>query len=547
METELLRKQLMRLRGKLGKLLLSVPVRLKIGGIMVIPVLILGLVLTYWIRTGLSDWLSYLMTDERVRVAMQAGSRSVVFVTIVAAVISVLLTFLLMLMLTRPLLELRRVAHQVTAGDYSPRATVWAQDEIGDVAHAVNTMIDGLVLSQETLSRTNRRLEAINRVVMATSREVALPDVLNASLETTLDVMGLQGGWILLRDPGEPGDERFRLASQIGIDENVIARLENADAELCACQRALLSGELGQTAAMQPCRRLGTANRDAGSRDAHITIPLDVREQRYGVLNLVCPLNRLPSADEIDLLSAIGAHLSEIVSNAQLHASLVEKEAVRQALLEALVRAQEDERARLARELHDGAGQTLTSLLVRLKLLEKRVTGDGIRRDVTELCQTVSETVKQIREVSTWLRPSALAEFGLEIALRTLVQEMSEGGDLTAECRLELGERRFPFEIESTLYRIAQESLTNVVRHADACRVQVELVGLPYAICLRVEDDGIGFDAEAVANKGERPRLGLIGMQERAEMLGGSLVVRSALGAGTSVEVRIPVETEGVA
>lgn len=542
------RRQLMRLRERFVRLLLSVPVRLKIGGIMVIPVLILGLVLTYWIQTGLSDWLSYLMNDERVRVAMQAGSRSVVFVTIVAAVISVLLTFVLMLMLTRPLLELRSVAQQVTDGDFSSRATVWAHDEIGDVAQAVNMMIDRLVLGQERLSRSNRRLEAINLVVMATSRELELPDVLDASLKTTLDVMGLKRGWILLRDPGDPGNSQFRLASQVGLAEDVRDRLESAQGELCACQRALLSGELGHTAAIQSCRRLRKLRGPGDSEEAHITIPLDVREQRYGIINLVCPKDRAPSADDIELLSAIGAHLSEIVTNAQLHASLVEKETVRQALLEALVRAQEDERARLARELHDGAGQTLTSLLVRLKLLEKQIEDDSSRNAVSELCQTVSETVEQIRGVSYWLRPSALAEFGLEVALRSLVQEMSEGAGLTAECILELGgERRLPFEIESNLYRIAQESLTNVVRHARANQVRVELVGLPYAVCLRVEDDGIGFDAEDIPNGSERPRLGLIGMQERAEMLDGSLIVHSAPDAGTSVEVRIPIDMEGAA
>lgn len=542
--TTKLRTHLMHLSEKLAGILLSVPVRIKIGGIMVIPVLILGLALTYWIQTGLSDWLSYLITDERVMVAMRAGSRSVVFVTIVAAAISVLLTFALMLMLTRPLLELRSVAQQVTDGDFSSRATVWADDEIGDVAQAVNVMIDRLVLGQQRLSRSNHRLEAINRVVMATSRELALPDLLDTSLKTTLDVMGLKRGWILLRDGGESGNHQFRLASHVGLADEIRARLENAQGELCTCQSALLSGKLGQSAGMRSCRRLKRSDETKELEQAHITIPLDVREQRYGIINLVCPADRAPSADEIELLSAIGAHLSEIVNNAQLHSRLVEKETVRQALLEALVRAQEDERARLARELHDGAGQTLTSLLVRLKLLEKQVVSDSSRDAVNELCQTVSETVEQIRGVSYWLRPSALAEFGLEVALRSLVQEMSEGAGMKAECTLKLGERRLPFELESNLYRIAQESLTNVVRHAQASQVQVELVGLPYAVCLRVEDDGIGFDVEDIANDSDRPRLGLIGMQERAEMLGGSLIVHSAQDAGTSIEVRIPMIME---
>jgi two-component system sensor histidine kinase UhpB len=122
---------------------------------------------------------------------------------------------------------------------------------------------------------------------------------------------------------------------------------------------------------------------------------------------------------------------------------------------------------------------------------------------------------------------------------------MTDAANLTTECKLELEGRRLPFEIESTLYRIAQESMTNIVRHARATHIFVELISLPYAICLRIDDDGVGFDPEAIVNGGDTRRLGLIGMRERAEMLDGSLEVHSGSGAGTSVRVRIPLQMEG--
>ncbi len=532
-----------KLREKIYNAFLSVPVRLKIAGIMVLPVLVLGFALNYWIRTGLSDWLSYLLTDERVRIAMRNGSQSVVTVTILAAIVSVLLTFLLMLILTRPLLELRQVAQDVAEGDLSSRARIWTQDEIGEVADAVNKMIDRLVTSQKELRRTNRRLEAINRVVLAASRELDLQAVLDAALSTTLDVMRLKIGWITLQDPSDPDDMNFRLVSQVGLDNDLKHELQHERLEPCACQHDLLSGELGQKAYFQPCLRLGEY-KHAIPCSNHITIPLEVREQRFGVMNLVCPEDQSPDDDALDLLTTIGAHLSEIAVNAQLHASLVEKEAVRQALLKALVRAQEDERARLALELHDGAGQTLTSLLVRLKVMEKQAATEQLRDDVSHLCEAVSGTIEQVRGISYRLRPSALAEFGLDVALRALVQDMTEPANLTAECDFELGERRLPFEIESTLYRIAQESLTNIVRHAQASQIFVELITLPYAICLRIDDDGVGFDPKDIINSSDRRRLGLIGMKERAEMMDGSLEVHSGTNAGTSVRVRIPLDLE---
>lgn len=529
---------------KLSEAALAVPVRVKIAGIMVLPVLILGLILNYWVQTGLSDWLSYLLTDERVHIAMQAGGRSVLLVTALAATASILLTLLLMLLLTKPLLELRQVAQQVTGGDLASRARIWARDEIGEVAQAVNLMIHQLVTKQQALEHTNRRLEAVNRVAVAAGRELNLPELLNASLTTTLEVMGLKAGWIFLRDLNDLEEPQFRLVCEQSLDAQLAAKLHDCRDQLCACQQSLCSGKLNQKAVVHPCSRFHTFGDQAEGQVMHVTIPLEARGQRFGAINLLYSGHADPSADTIDLLTTIGAQVSEFVANAWLHASLLEKEAARQALLNALVRAQEDERTRLARELHDGAGQTLTSLLVRLKALEKQATTDHLRDSVAGLCSSVSQTIEQMREISFRLRPVALEEFGLEVALRSLVEEIIGEAGLISECQLDLGGRRLPSDVETALYRIAQEGLTNVVRHAWANHVLIELVALPYAIGLRIEDDGRGFDSNDIASRGDRRRLGLIGMQERAEMLGGSLVVQSAPGAGTSIQVRLPVQWE---
>ncbi|MEK7439297.1 MAG: histidine kinase [Chloroflexota bacterium] len=515
---------------------LAVPVRIKIAGIIVLPVLILGFTLNYWVQTGLSDWLSYLLPDERVRVAMEAGSRSVLLVTALAAVASFLLTFLMMLVLTHPLLELRRATQRVIDGDLTSRARIWAKDEIGGVARSVNLMIDQLVAGQQNLERTNRRLSAVNRVATAANRNLDLQEVLDASLKTTLDVMGLQSGYIYIWDRES---NEFHLASFMGVPTDVRIELLKTSDQLCACQQGLLSGEFGPTAAVRPCRRISSETAIYN----HVVIPLEARGQKFGLVNLLCSDESRFTEDDMDLLTTIGAQVSEAVANAWLHASVQEKEMARQTLLSALVRAQEDERSRLARDLHDSAGQTLTSLLVRLKALEKQ-TPESLRENVASLCQEVSETIEQVREISYRLRPAALEEFGLEMALRTLVQEMTEKVGLTADCQLSLGDQRLPSEVEIAIYRIAQEALTNVVRHAAASRVLVEMVMLPYAICLRIEDDGKGFDHNSAANNsGGRQRLGLLSMQERAEMIGGSMAVYSTPGQGTSIEIRVPFQT----
>jgi signal transduction histidine kinase len=529
------------MREKLSGVFFSVPVRIKIIGIMMLPVLILGFTLNYWIRTGLSDWLSYLLIDERVKIAMQAGSRSVVLVTVLATVMSIILTFLLMFILTKPLLELREVALRVAAGHLATRARVWANDEIGEVALSINAMIDRLVTSQKDLQRVNQRLEAMNRVAMAAGRELKLKEVLEAVLRGTLEAMGFQSGWIFLQGAE---NSQFRLATACNLPEDIDFNLRRSSDELCACQEDLLADKLGQIAVVRRCRQLRSQGSDSPSY-GHISIPLEARNQRFGVINLLCLEAAEIATEDIELLTAIGAQASEIVANAWLHTRLAEKEAARQALLSALVKAQEDERTRLARELHDGAGQTLTSLLIRLKTLEKKAGSDHLRQSIEELCDSVSETIEQVREISYRLRPAALEEFGLELALQTLIDAMAGEAGLEVEYHHSLEGRSLPPDVETMLYRIVQESLTNVLRHAEATRVLVELTVIPYAVCLRVEDNGKGFDPETLPAEQSRRRLGLIDMQERAEMQGGSLLVYSAPGAGTSVQVRVPLQQEG--
>jgi signal transduction histidine kinase len=276
---------------------------------------------------------------------------------------------------------------------------------------------------------------------------------------------------------------------------------------------------------------------------AHVTIPLKARGQHFGAINLLVSEGAVAAQDDVEMLTTIGVEISEAVANAWLHAKLVEKEAARQALLSALVRAQEEERARLARELHDGAGQTLTGLLVRLKTLEN-APPEHVQSGVVELCQSVSATIDQVREISYRLRPAVLEEFGLEVALQTLVRDMAQEAGLSADCRVDLNGRHIQFEVETAIYRITQEGLTNIVRHAEASHVAVELAVLHKAIALRIDDNGRGFDTDTLKYRNGKRRLGLLGIQERAEMLGGSMAIFSAPAQGTSVHVCIPLHGE---
>lgn len=521
---------------------LSVPVNAKITGIVLLPVLILGLSLNYWITTGLSDWLSYLLTDVRVDAAMRAGSRSVTLVTVLAAAGSIIMASLLSFILTRPLLALREMAQKVASGDLNARTPVWSNDEIGEVAIAVNKMTDHLVTAQDELARTNRRLTAINRVIQAADRELEIHDVLYAVLENVLDVMHLKVGWVYLRDPER---DLFHLASWYNAPPELqTLLLHQTNTPLCACQQDFVDGNLAGWINLRECRRLSEC---AGLEltTQHVTIPIEAHDQKFGVMNLLCESEQVLSDEDKELLAAIGVQVSEIVANAWLRLKLAEKEAARQALLESLVEAQEEERSRLARELHDGAGQMLTSLLVRIKMMEKKASIPEIQGGLDDMLDVVSGTIEQIRELSYRLRPAALEEFGLAVALETLATDMAHEAGLTICCECQINGAKLPPGIEVILYRIAQEALTNVLRHAHATTVSVKLTRIADKVCMSINDDGRGFAPHATPTDSDR-HLGLISMQERAAIAGGKLEIDSTPGQGTTINVYIPVVTRGV-
>ena len=521
--------------------ILSVPVNVKIAGIMLLPVLILGLSLNYWVTSGLSDWLSYLLTDVRVEAAMNAGRRSVTLVTVLAAAGSILLASLLTYILTRPLHELREMAIQVAEGDLDARSPVYSSDEIGEVAAAINTMTDRLVLAQTNLTRSNRRLTAINRVIQAADREQEIHDVLYSILGTLLDVLNMQMGWVYLRDPDR---DQYHLASWRNVPPDLGEHLLNtANEDLCRCMRLFLDGKLTDSVNFCSCGRLEVYARWQKPA-THLTLPIESGEQRLGVVNLLCADEQILTEDDMDLLSAIGTQISEVVSNAWLRLKLAEKEQARQFLLESLVEAQEEERNRLARELHDGAGQMLTTLLVRIKMLEHQTESAELQHGLSSTLDLVSETIEQVRDLSYRLRPAALEEFGLAVALRTLLAETLEDAGIVTRCHIELDGLTVPQSVEVSLYRIAQEALTNVLRHAQAQTVSVRLGKRNKGVTLQISDDGCGFTLRQPSSQVDKRHLGLISMSERAEMVGGRLQLQSAPGKGTTIDVYVPLQED---
>lgn len=207
-----------------------------------------------------------------------------------------------------------------------------------------------------------------------------------------------------------------------------------------------------------------------------------------------------------------------------------------------ILSAQEQERKRIARELHDETSQVLTSLLISLALLEETVSTDAARTRISETRALAHQTLRAVRNLSIDLRPSALDDLGLLPALRWYIKEYQQKCGIEVELSTSGFKERLSPEMETAVYRIAQESLTNTAKHAHAHRVRIAMSDDGTLLRMHIRDDGQGFDAETVLKTPWQDRgLGLAGMMERASLLGGSVQIGSRPDNGTTIDVAIPV------
>ncbi len=270
-----------------------------------------------------------------------------------------------------------------------------------------------------------------------------------------------------------------------------------------------------------------------------VGVPLLAGGQAIGLYTLVKAEPNFYTPEQVSLVEALYSPASVAIANAGLFEDASASRHRLQVLSRQLVDVQEGERRRVALELHDEAGQLLTSLLVGLRLLENEAgRPEAVVLRIKELKHLADAVQEGLHRLATDLRPAALEHLGLVPALGQLASKHSVSGGPSVQLEtLGLEGRRLSFDLETALYRIAQEALTNATRHADAKNVSLVAERRNGQIILVVEDDGRGFDVEVANRSG---RLGLLGIRERAEMFGGHLLVESSPGSGTTLVVEVP-------
>ncbi len=238
--------------------------------------------------------------------------------------------------------------------------------------------------------------------------------------------------------------------------------------------------------------------------------------------------------DEIGSLGTAFKDMSE---------ELKHKEEMRVQLLAKVISAQEEERKRIARELHDDTSQALTSLMVGLKFVEDSADTVQVRGKIAELRALAAQTLDGVHQLATELRPSLLDDLGLVTAIERYTEEYSAMMNINVDYHVSgLSGQRLPAEIEVAVYRIIQEALTNVAKHAEAKNVSVVSGYRDSTLVVVVEDDGKGFDVDRVMASADKEKLGLFGMRERASLIGGKLAIESQPGAGATIFLEVPLK-----
>jgi signal transduction histidine kinase len=378
----------------------------------------------------------------------------------------------------------------------------------------------------EAATRWARQLESLHEVVRSLVHETDLSRLLELVCRRLRELIGARLALIALPN----ADGELRISAADGVEATsallgtVLAREHSKSGRVLENRQSARVDSVFDDPEVdqEEARRMGVRT--------GLYVPLIARGRAIGIVVVHDKVgaNVRFSDSDLRLAEIFAARAAVAVDLSQR----VARDTVRR-----VIEAQELERRRLARELHDETGQALTSILLGLKAIRSAATDEDAARAETDVRELVVQALQDVRRLAVELRPSALDDFGLVAALERLATTFAERSGIPAAVESTLSEQRLPPELETVLYRLVQEALTNVVKHAGAERVSILVTQSDGGVRAVVEDDGQGFSPGEV----RVDALGLVGMRERLALLGGTLSVESEPGAGTAVVADIPL------
>lgn len=423
----------------------------------------------------------------------------------------------------QPLSELDDAAERLGQGDLSVRLPAYRDPEFGEVATTFNDMA----------SRLERQASDLRSTVELLRSEMTVMDQIRS----------------MLTEGAGLSEVLQRAAAHLGsaLEASGVAIWEDAQTE----PSAEWGARLDEAATMQRTAAEGRAHSSSGflaevpeaAALSWATVPARARGAVLGVVAVGWDPPRPAQRSERDLLGALAGLVGIAIDNATLLGDIQRKEDSMQALVRKTLTAQEEERKRIARELHDETSQVLSALLMNISMLESHAPPDADGKARVEAVKKLAEEAARNLDAMLFdLRPALLDELGLIPALRWYLAQIADAWGVAIS--FEGGKTgRLPDHVEVTAFRIVQEAVGNVVRHAQAKNATVRVVPEEGGwLRVSVTDDGIGFDPRSVAGRARTGEsVGLMGMRERAEIIGGTLSIESVPGMGATIVARLPV------
>ncbi len=473
----------------------------------------------------------------------------------VSLLLALIQGFLFSRRLTRPIEVVTDMAGQIARapGGSFESVPVRTNDEVGELATAFNQMTVRLEEARSALERHSAELErrvaeatrniaTLYDVTRTTTSTLEIEDVLELVAEKTRMALGLER-LVVLWYPQESGGvvDAYAIAAD-GAGE----RLElEGSVDLAGLCGELRKAAVANRAALAAAVPSAIADRLGGGE--WLCLPLVFKDQLLGII--LAGIEGAPTPLDLELAEALANQAAAALANASLFETARRHGAELQRLSQMREQLQEESLRSLSRELHDGVGQVLTAVKMDLGSIERAqdLEAPALRSRLREVREQVTELLQEVRTMSQLLRPSMLDDFGLVPTLQWLVEKFAARTSLRVDLRTPPPETRLPPPIEVLFYRVTQEALTNVVNHAKARRVEVELALHDGQATLVIADDGIGFDVERFRRKPAVGGLGLLGMRERVAHYGGHIDIRSRPQAGVRITLTIPIERAGSA
>jgi len=394
---------------------------------------------------------------------------------------------------------------------------------------------------EEVINQRSRELSIINSIAVALNHTMGLTSTLKVTLEKVIQVLRLERGGLFLIDHDV---KRIKLQARFNITESMGDKADEVVFRDALLMKHLVEDKTGlpPEAAFPPFR---IRYRASGSQtNLWLTCFLITFKGRaIGFFGLSIPEQRVLSPHEIHLMGSLGNFIGGAIENTRMMGTIRRHRQELRRLTEKLFKSQEEERRRIARELHDEAGQSLTAVKLGLdRLEEKHGAGNFLKDEIAEIRRMIQRTASEIRRMSYRLHPTLLSDLGLEPALRLYLKEIRNHSRLDIGFQIIGFDRRIGMDMETVLYRFSQEALTNTIKHSGAECFKLSIIKSYPKIIFLAEDDGMGFDT-AIVGKDHRS-LGLLGMRERASLLNGTFLLRSAPGDGTRIRIEIPLDEE---